>query len=38
MDSVGGAQPIAHSVSTVSVPEAQRLSSLFFALCTKVSL
>ncbi|XP_044474589.1 symplekin isoform X3 [Mangifera indica] len=35
MDSVGGAQPIAHSVSTVSVPEAQRLSSLFFALCTK---
>ncbi|KAJ0086334.1 hypothetical protein Patl1_08733 [Pistacia atlantica] len=32
MDSVRGAQSVAHSVSTVSVPEAQRLISLFFAL------
>ncbi|XP_031276645.1 uncharacterized protein LOC116135075 isoform X2 [Pistacia vera] len=35
MDSVRGAQSVAHSVSTVSVPEAQRLISLFFSLCTK---
>lgn len=36
MDSVKGGQPISHSLSTISFPEAQRLTSLFFALCTKV--
>ncbi|XP_006472379.2 uncharacterized protein LOC102622533 isoform X1 [Citrus sinensis] len=35
MDSVKGGQPISHSLSTISFPEAQRLTSLFFALCTK---
>lgn len=37
-DSMRGVQPIVHSVSTMSFAEAQRLISLFFALCTKVCL
>lgn len=38
MDFVKDAESVAYSVSTVSFPEAQRLISLFFALCTKVCL
>ncbi|XP_011016955.1 PREDICTED: uncharacterized protein LOC105120456 isoform X1 [Populus euphratica] len=34
-DSMKGAQPLVHSVSTMSFPEVQRHISLFFALCTK---
>ncbi|KAF8024715.1 hypothetical protein BT93_F1786 [Corymbia citriodora subsp. variegata] len=34
-ESIGGAQPLAQGISSLSLSEAQRLVSLFFALCMK---
>ncbi|XP_030455092.2 uncharacterized protein LOC115676348 [Syzygium oleosum] len=34
-ESMGGAQPLAQGISSLSLSEAQRLVSLFFALCMK---
>ncbi|XP_038715711.1 uncharacterized protein LOC120009269 isoform X2 [Tripterygium wilfordii] len=34
-ENMNGAQPVIQSVATVSFPEAQRLISLYFSLCTK---